>query len=762
MTPWILTLLLAAPTPAPAATVDPRIDLVALQLRRDFSQALELTRAEIQSDPDESARLGLHYLEGHLLDLLDRPKEASSAFARALRGPEALRPHARMRLASIHGRLRHPEVAAGLIASVLSARDTPRELLAPAARELRRFIEAGGDCGLLVDLGRRPLPKSAIREIILSRARCASNAGRVEEAKSLLLSILSSDRSDDVALRAAELLTDPDFFPAEMSGLSRLIGLTFHAHREFELAELHLTKAIQQGSQLKSDSLFESRYSLARSQFWLAKYDLAARLFHDLAATARKPVQRAQSRFQEARCYELSGIWAKAASAYLESRDEDPHGAWSGAAQMAALRIYRLEGDLDRADEILELLGQRQSWGKHRARAALFLAISAIAEEDTDGVERWLDLASRGRQIPEVELAYWRGRHAILTGDTDRAIHELTLSLTDAPYHPIARAARRALLTDPLASATVRAGEKLSWSDDPADLERAWMILGDSHRRGQIAFEELLGAWKKNPQAAELLAFQPIPPADWPLWTRSMTSGDEALLALGIFHEGARAIPQAFPVSEPTLALTGSHLLVQSGQIRRSLYQAEIVHKRHPKGLPEAILPHSIQRLEYPLGYAYIVLSEARKHKVSPHLLAAIVREESRFDPAAVSAAAARGLAQFVLPTAREVSADIGIARLSSEDLHRPEISVALGAAYLARLGEQFDGRQEMVVAAYNAGEPQAELWRQYCLSEDPAEYFSKVGFNETRGYLAKVLSSQTRYDELYPNAATAAAPPRD
>lgn len=54
------------------------------------------------------------------------------------------------------------------------------------------------------------------------------------------------------------------------------------------------------------------------------------------------------------------------------------------------------------------------------------------------------------------------------------------------------------------------------------------------------------------------------------------------------------------------------------------------------------------------------------------------------------------------------------------------------------------------MVAAYNAGEPQAQLWRSYCFSTDPAEYFSKVGFPQTRSYLAKVLSSRVQYAEIW------------
>jgi hypothetical protein len=47
------------------------------------------------------------------------------------------------------------------------------------------------------------------------------------------------------------------------------------------------------------------------------------------------------------------------------------------------------------------------------------------------------------------------------------------------------------------------------------------------------------------------------------------------------------------------------------------------------------------------------------------------------------------------------------------------------------------------------AGEPQARLWRSYCFSDDPAEYFTKVSFKETRVYIARVLSSREEYAAL-------------
>jgi soluble lytic murein transglycosylase len=126
------------------------------------------------------------------------------------------------------------------------------------------------------------------------------------------------------------------------------------------------------------------------------------------------------------------------------------------------------------------------------------------------------------------------------------------------------------------------------------------------------------------------------------------------------------------------------------------------------------------------------------------------MREESRFDPDAVSPAAAHGLTQFVLPTARRFAAAVGRAHLGLADLHRPEVAIALGAAYLAELDGQFAGERHAVLAAYNAGEPQARLWQSYCFSREAPEYASKIGFRQTRDYVRKVLRGWAVYRELY------------
>jgi soluble lytic murein transglycosylase len=250
--------------------------------------------------------------------------------------------------------------------------------------------------------------------------------------------------------------------------------------------------------------------------------------------------------------------------------------------------------------------------------------------------------------------------------------------------------------------------------------------------------------------ARSYLDLEVAPAAEWPLWSAPLRTGEEMILALGIWDYGAGAVRRHFPVQEPRLAFTASALLARVGETRRSILIAEVLENQIPKRIPELLRGEELGRLLYPLAHGELLVRESRRQGVDPLLLASIIREESRYDAAALSAASARGLTQFVQPTAQRIARQLGLPQVSPADLYRPEVSIALGAAYLGELGRRYDGTAPQVVAAYNAGEPQAELWRSYCRSAEVEEYYTKVGFSETRGYLTRVLGSWARYHSLY------------
>jgi soluble lytic murein transglycosylase len=168
--------------------------------------------------------------------------------------------------------------------------------------------------------------------------------------------------------------------------------------------------------------------------------------------------------------------------------------------------------------------------------------------------------------------------------------------------------------------------------------------------------------------------------------------------------------------------------------------------------VPE-LLPRVLRELLYPRYFYDRIVAEARKHGADPRLVLSVMREESRFDPRAKSAASARGLLQFIIATAREVGLTVGLVDLNAEDLYDPAVVIQLGAKYVADLARQFEGDAYRTAAAYNAGPNQVKLWWRLSAEPRPDGFFTAISFDETKNYVRKVLNSYERYGEIYEQA---------
>ncbi|MCP4655683.1 MAG: transglycosylase SLT domain-containing protein [bacterium] len=742
---WTLALLLSI-----VSAGDPRVGLVELQIERNHQEALQVIDLALAEDPEAAQQLGLDYLRGHLLLLMNQREEAFRAFATTMNVTPQLAPYSLYRLALEQERLGHPEVAAGLVAKLLKS-NPPKSLVAPAMRLLRRTLSERGDCRLLRDLEARRLRSADRRQLELAHAECARRGGEQARAEELFVRLLEGHRGDEVARIAATRLAR--FEPRRKAPRTHyLLGLSFYNHREFDRAVEHLARALVElpdASDISRREAFELRYALARSNFWMGRYAQAAMAFRALAGATQDPARRAQVLYQQGRCLELQGSWDQAVASYRLAFQVQPNGSWADSALIAQLRLHWRGGDDSAALDAYQALMATRKFSV-ASRALLFLASSDLVQDRGDRAAPWLSTAARLGRLPRQELAYWQGRLEEIRDQPADAVEYYLRSIQEDPYHPFAHGARQRLSDPALATAARALGEKLAASSKSDHLYAAWQLLGDGEPRGLEARQRLERRLTSDRGIAPYLQLSSEPAPSWPLWQARLERPEEMLLALGVFDEGAAAILRYFPVARPSLAFTGSFVLSRSGETKRSIYIAEILRKRIPSRIPHELLPVEYRRLLFPFRYSYLILREASQQRVDPYLLTAIIREESRFDPQAFSAASARGLTQFVFPTARRIAAQIDLGPIEPQDLERPEIAIALGAAYLHELWNLFDGSTPEIVAAYNAGEPQAALWRRYCFSDEPEEYLTKVAFKETRGYLTKVLTSRTHYVELY------------
>ncbi|KAB2891670.1 MAG: lytic transglycosylase domain-containing protein [Desulfobulbaceae bacterium] len=129
------------------------------------------------------------------------------------------------------------------------------------------------------------------------------------------------------------------------------------------------------------------------------------------------------------------------------------------------------------------------------------------------------------------------------------------------------------------------------------------------------------------------------------------------------------------------------------------------------------------------------------RHKVSPDFVRALILAESGGNSDAVSSKNARGLGQLILPTARKAGQELArsrtvfrhvsrqrLADLKAEDLHDPAVNILLTCYLVAKYNYRFDGRLDLVVSAWNAGEHTSSLaYGRYADYEETKDLIGKV-----------------------------------
>jgi soluble lytic murein transglycosylase len=150
--------------------------------------------------------------------------------------------------------------------------------------------------------------------------------------------------------------------------------------------------------------------------------------------------------------------------------------------------------------------------------------------------------------------------------------------------------------------------------------------------------------------------------------------------------------------------------------------------------------PAWFQRVRYPLKYEQIVRGHARNYQLDPALLAAVIYQESKFQPDAKSSSGAIGLMQLQPETAKGIAIRTGGSRFQTSDLYVPELNVRYGSWYLRHLLDKYDD-EETALAAYNAGQRNVDEWRAQGKG---------IQFSETRAYVDRVEHLKGVYHDAY------------
>jgi len=251
-----------------------------------------------------------------------------------------------------------------------------------------------------------------------------------------------------------------------------------------------------------------------------------------------------------------------------------------------------------------------------------------------------------------------------------------------------------------------------------------------------------LNSSTRTPANVDLTPIRSVSLGDWPR--------AKALAQIQLFELAAQEL-QYRPGygSSRALDFQIAKLLVKAN----NFYQSTVVLRRvFPAylDLPFNALPREIWEMFYPVNYEAIIQREAGKYQIDPSLIMSLIRQESAFNPKAVSPANAHGLMQLLPSTARRLARGMKLPRPSTAGLHEPEVNIQFGMRYFSDLLKQFDGQTEKVLASYNAGEHRVESWMSEGSYADSAEFVDTIPFSETRNYVKIINRNYFFYKALY------------
>ncbi len=387
-----------------------------------------------------------------------------------------------------------------------------------------------------------------------------------------------------------------------------------------------------------------------------------------------------------------------------------PHSRWTEEALYSGGNMYLLKRDYEHAiADYLRLVSLapsstyapsahwRAAWLSYRLRK--FTDAARLMDEQ---IERY----NGGQEIPNA--LYWRGR---LYEDMDRnygqaANYYRTLSTAYCNYYY-----------------AILARQRLAVIGNQAAAEPVALLAGVK----PPAIPELTGELPEND--VHLIRAR--------------------LLANAALNEYIGPEIAASPTSSQWGALGQAEIYASYGENTRAIQSM----KRSGISffaLPIDRVPAVYWHLAFPQPYWSDLVANAERNGLDPYLVASLIRQESEFNPGAVSSAKAYGLMQLLPSTGKSMAKKAGMKGFTTNTLLNPASNLQLGTIYLAGVLDRFGGQKEYALAAYNAGDVPVRNWQAANDYRDIAEFVETIPYTETREYVQAILRNREIYRTLY------------
>jgi soluble lytic murein transglycosylase len=192
-----------------------------------------------------------------------------------------------------------------------------------------------------------------------------------------------------------------------------------------------------------------------------------------------------------------------------------------------------------------------------------------------------------------------------------------------------------------------------------------------------------------------------------------------------------------------------AHVYADTGHFDRAI---ELMKRSVPSyfAVDVPTLPRAYWEALFPRPYWADLKRFSLANGLDPYLVASLIRQESEFNPLAVSRANAVGLMQLLPKTGKQVAHQEELKHYNSTQLFTPTVNLQLGTRYFRGMVDRFGGSFEHALAAYNAGSDRVEEWMGQGAYRDSPEFVESIPFTETREYVQAILRNAAVYKQLY------------
>jgi len=270
--------------------------------------------------------------------------------------------------------------------------------------------------------------------------------------------------------------------------------------------------------------------------------------------------------------------------------------------------------------------------------------------------------------------------------------------------------------------------------------EKAKATLTTLQTRYPFSFHTIIALNASGKDPGEILAKSFIPTlkrsAKEPA-VNSLIDQFEALRSFGLIESATKVLNWGISESieaEPELRMHLAELKRDNSDFRTRIQLLTDILYKNP-----TLISRETMELYFPK--AFFPYFEKNAAGVDPFLLMSVARQESAFNPRAVSHANARGLLQVHPKTARRFH--------KSPNLMDPESNIDIGSKYILELLARVSDKLHLALAAYNAGEKRLDTWTQRYVTEEPILFIDLIPYRETREYIASVLRNYYWYRRM-------------